>query len=248
MMSKKVEILGVKFNNTTKKEIVDVLDKRINTNQKTFVVTANPEIVMYANQDDDYMQALQIADYIVPDGIGIVLGAKLLRKPLQERVAGFDLMNDILAKANEQSLRVFFLGAKEDIIEKAVQQIEITYPNTHVCGYHHGYFPLEDASITEMVQRANPDITFVALGYPKQEMWIKNNLPAFKKGLFMGVGGSLDVWAGSVKRAPAFWRKLNIEWLYRLIKQPTRWKRMLFLPRFIINVWRTRKTEHRHGN
>lgn len=239
-MDKKVNILGVEFHNTTKEEMTSVLTRRIEANEKIFVVTANPEIVMYANEHHDYMQALRTADYIVPDGIGIIIGAKLLKQPLQERVAGFDLMKDLLHVANEKALHVFFLGAKEDVIEKAVKNISKAFPNIHIGGYHHGYFDLNDETVRNMVAAANPDLVFVALGYPRQEAWIHKHFPTFEKGTFMGVGGSFDVWAGEVKRAPIFWRKLNLEWLYRLIKQPSRWKRMLFLPRFILKVMKKR--------
>lgn len=239
-MNKKVNILDIEFHNTTKEEMTNILVKRIEADEKTFVVTANPEIVMYANEHHDYRQTLQAADYIVPDGIGIIIGAKLLKQPLQERVAGFDLMKDLLQVAHEKSLRVFFLGAKAHVIVKAIDNMSKQYPNMNIVGYHHGYFDLIDESVRDMIKAANPDLVFVALGYPKQELWIRRNLPIFEKGVFMGVGGSFDVWAGEVKRAPVFWRKLNLEWLYRLIKQPSRWKRMLFLPRFIFNVMKKR--------
>lgn len=235
-MNRRVSILGITFENTTLDRMTETIKQRLNRNEKTFIVTANPEIVMYANQHVEYMNTLKNADYIVPDGIGIIIGSKFLKQPLQERVAGFDLMHNLLHVANEEALRVFLLGAKEDVISKTVHNITKTFPNLHVCGYHHGYFDLHDKSIQTMVKQANPDLIFVALGYPKQEMWINEALPMFEKGVFMGVGGSFDVWAGEVKRAPELWRKLNLEWLYRLIKQPSRWKRMLFLPLFLIKI------------
>lgn len=235
-MNTRVNILGLAFENTTLNTMTETIKQRIVANEKTFIVTANPEIVMYANEHADYMNTLKNADYIVPDGIGIIIGSKFLKQPLQERVAGFDLMYNLLHAANEHSFRVFFLGAKEHVITKAVNNISKTFPNLIVCGYHHGYFDYHDKTIQTMVKNANPDLVFVALGYPKQEMWINDALPMFNKGIFMGVGGSFDVWAGEVKRAPKLWRQLNLEWLYRFIKQPSRWKRMLFLPRFLIKI------------
>lgn len=235
-MNKRVNILGLAFENTTLDGMTETIKQRIAANKKTFIVTANPEIVMYANEHADYMNTLKNADFIVPDGIGIVIGSKILKQPLEERVAGFDLMHNLLHVANEQSLRVFFLGAKEHVIPKTVQNISKAFPNLIVCGYHHGYFDWHDKSILTMVKEANPDLVFVALGYPKQEMWINDALPLFEKGIFMGVGGSFDVWAGEAKRAPELWRKLNLEWLYRFIKQPARWKRMLLLPRFLVKI------------
>lgn len=239
-MKQKVNILNVEFENKTKAEVTNLLIHRIDTNHKTFIVTANPEIVMFAQRHPDYKQALDKADFIVPDGIGVILAAKLIKQPLQERIAGFDLMYELLAIANQKAWNVYFLGAKKEVIERAVQNISKTFPNLSVSGYHHGYFDLNDETIAQKVNASQPDLVFVALGYPKQEIWIQKNISSFEKGLFMGVGGSFDVWAGEVKRAPLFWRKLNLEWLYRLIKQPSRWRRMLVLPQFIIKVIKKR--------
>lgn len=241
-MSKKVDVLGVEFENTTQIEMVDFIKARIQQNKKTFIVTANPEIVMHARRDPEYSDTLRSADFIVPDGIGIIMGAKMLKKPLQERIAGFDLMSDLLKVANEQCLNVFFLGSRENVIEQAIANVKNDYPHVHICGFHHGYFNGNDHEIAEMVRESNPDLVFVALGFPRQEQWIQTHLDMFDKGIFMGVGGSFDVLAGAVKRAPIIWRKLNLEWLYRLIKQPSRWKRMAFLPLFILKVAGSKKS------
>ncbi|MFD1706489.1 WecB/TagA/CpsF family glycosyltransferase [Siminovitchia sediminis] len=239
-MSKKVEVLGVEFDHTTKTETIQMLTKRLKARKKTFVVTANPEIVMYAQRDPEYKKIVQSADYIIPDGIGIIMGAKMLNNPLPERIPGFELMKDLLDVADREQLKVFFLGAKEQVLHKAINNIQQDYPGIHIAGYHHGFFKGNDPDIAKMVQAANPDMVFVALGFPRQEQWISQNSHLFSKGLFMGVGGSFDVLSGKVKRAPAIWRKLNMEWLYRLIKQPHRWKRMAFLPLFMLKVLRTK--------
>ncbi|MFS0644766.1 WecB/TagA/CpsF family glycosyltransferase [Siminovitchia sp. 179-K 8D1 HS] len=241
-MSKKVEVLGVEFENATQKEMVDCIKDRIKQNKKTFIVTANPEIVMHAQRDPEYKNTLRSADFIVPDGIGIIMGAKMLKKPLQERIAGFDLMSDLLGVANEERLNVFFLGSRENVIEQAIANVKRDYPHVQICGFHHGYFQGNDPRVAEMVKTSNPDLVFVALGFPRQEKWIRTYLDTFEKGIFMGVGGSFDVLAGAVKRAPSIWRRLNLEWLYRLIKQPSRWKRMAFLPLFILKVAGTKRS------
>ncbi|VEF49631.1 putative N-acetylmannosaminyltransferase [Bacillus freudenreichii] len=242
-MSKKVDVLGIEFEHTTKTEIIHTLEKRIRDNKKTFLVTANPEIVMYAQRDPQYKKIVQSANYIIPDGIGIIMGAKLLKNQLPERIPGFDLMKDLLTIANKEQLRVFFLGAREDVLNKAIDNVKRDYPGIQIAGCHHGFFNEEDPEVATMVQESNPDIVFVALGFPRQERWISNNAHLFQQGVFMGVGGSFDVLSGTVKRAPALWRKLNIEWLYRLIKQPQRWKRMTFLPIFMLKVIFTRKQD-----
>lgn len=240
-MSKKVDVLGIEFDHTTKTETVNTLKSLIKENKKTFIVTANPEIVMHAQRDPQYKKILQSADYIMPDGIGIVMGAKLLKNPLPERIPGFDLMKDLLNIANEEHYRVFFLGAREDVLNKAIANVNHEYPGIKIAGCHHGFFNENDPEIVDMVKGSNPDMVFVALGFPRQERWISQNSHLFEKGIFMGVGGSFDVLSGTVKRAPELWRKLNIEWLYRLIKQPQRLKRMAFLPLFILKVLRSRR-------
>lgn len=215
--------------------------KRVNGNKKTFVVTANPELVMYANRDRDYLHVLRKADFVTPDGIGVVIASKILRKPLKERVAGYDLMNELLRRAERENRSVYLLGAKGTTLEKAYRNIKKQYPDLKIVGRHHGYFDIEDETVADEIARLQPDFVFAALGFPKQEFWISRYIGKFEKGLFMGVGGSFDVWAGEVKRAPDVWIKLHLEWLYRLIKQPSRWKRMLVLPQFLVKVLAERK-------
>ncbi|MEK4947760.1 WecB/TagA/CpsF family glycosyltransferase [Carnobacterium sp. FSL W8-0810] len=241
MNHEKVSILGVDFDNKTKEVFLEKLMERVNSQQKTFVVTANPEIVMYANSDAAYMSLLKEADYIAADGIGIVKGAQILETPIVERVAGFDLLTDLLEKANQQGSRVYFLGAKEEVLQQAVQNVQKKYPAIQLVGSRNGYFDFSDSSIIEAVQATQPDMIFVALGFPKQEQWIHQYLNSASKGLLMGVGGSFDVLSGQSKRAPKIFIDLNIEWLYRLIKQPTRLKRMMVLPKFLLEVKREKK-------
>ncbi|MFG6147970.1 WecB/TagA/CpsF family glycosyltransferase [Halobacillus sp. B23F22_1] len=232
-----VEIKGIPFFNTTHYELLTQhLYPALKEQRNIFLVTANPEIVMEAERDLEYSNILREADYVIADGIGVVIGSKLMKKPLPERIAGFDVMEDLLKKANRDQLRCYFLGAKEAVLYEAVNQIKQKFPKLIVAGQHHGYFDLKDANVVNNVKEAEPDIVFVGLGFPNQEKWIHQFRNEFSHGLFMGVGGSFDGWAGHVKRAPEFWRKLNVEWLYRLIKQPSRWKRMLQLPRFIWHI------------
>ncbi|MBS4204760.1 WecB/TagA/CpsF family glycosyltransferase [Lederbergia citrea] len=240
-MPDKVNILGVEFDHTTKQEMVNQLHDNIKMNKKTFVVTANPEIVMEATMNTTFKDTLRDADHIIADGIGVILGAKILKKPLPERIPGIELMEELLHIANQESLNVFFLGSREDVIKQTVQNVKKDYPNLIIGGYHHGFFKENDQQILNMVKNANSDLIFVALGFPKQEYWIQNHIDSFHKGIFMGVGGSFDVLAGTVKRAPAIWRKLNLEWLHRLLQQPSRWKRMIVLPIFVKKVWQSKQ-------
>jgi N-acetylglucosaminyldiphosphoundecaprenol N-acetyl-beta-D-mannosaminyltransferase len=235
-MLKTNRVLNVNFANLKKSELITHLEKRILQEEQTFLVTANPEIVMHAYNDHSYSQIVNSSDFTIADGIGVIIGSKILGDPLPERIAGFDLMMELLKKGNTNSWSAYFLGAKNEVLEQAIQNVKKDYPKLKIVGWNDGYFDWDSSQIQQEIKEKQPDLIFVALGFPKQEMWIANNLNSFTKGLFMGVGGSFDVLAGTVKRAPIFWQKLNLEWLYRLIKQPSRWRRMLVLPLFIIKV------------
>jgi N-acetylglucosaminyldiphosphoundecaprenol N-acetyl-beta-D-mannosaminyltransferase len=236
MTINKINILNMRFDSLLAKDLVEKLSNRVAQSEKTFVVTANPEIVMYGEKDSRYLNVVNQADYVIPDGYGVILGSRILGRPLPERIPGFDLMNELLKSGNDNGWKVYLLGAKNEVVSKAVENIRIKYPKLEIVGWHDGYFDWETNDIAEEIIGLEPDLVFVALGFPKQEMWISENLPSFSKGLFMGVGGSFDVWAGTVKRAPEIWQKLNLEWFYRLIQQPSRWKRMLVLPLFVLKV------------
>ncbi|EQB38129.1 hypothetical protein M948_06025 [Virgibacillus sp. CM-4] len=242
-MMKHITIMNVPFLNTDHHSFVYLLNKRIQQKEKTFVVTANPEVVMKAQEDLHFMQQLQQATYIVADGIGIVKAAKILKQPLPERVTGYDTMIDLLKLAEKNHYRIFLLGAQEETLQRAITNIQNQFPNIEIVGCKDGYFNLESNDITDHIVQLQPDITFVALGCPRQENWIANNLSKFNHGLLMGVGGSFDVIAGKVQRAPVIFQKLNLEWLYRLVKQPTRWRRMLALPQFAFHIVKQKKKE-----
>lgn len=236
-----VHIMDIPFLNKTKTAFLkEELYPRIHNNEKTFIVTANPEIVMETKSDAQYKAIVQSAHYVVADGIGIVFAAKYQKNPLQERITGFDLMVDLLKYANDHGLSCYLLGAAEEVNEKAVTKINERFPNVEIVGHYHGYFS-DDDTIVKQIQKTSPDLIFVALGFPKQEYWIKSNFQSFSKGMFIGVGGSFDVLAGEVKRAPEIWIKLHLEWLYRLIKQPTRIKRIINVFKFMLLTLLKRK-------
>jgi len=237
-MLKYEEIMGFNFVNNSMDEFVGVIEKRMQSSQKTFIVTANPEIVTYAQLNPSYEDALNKADYIIPDGVGITLASKLLNKPLQERIAGFDFMTELLKVANLHKSKVYFLGTKPKVIDLTVTNVHKAFPNIEVVGFHHGYFSDDELpSIIEEIKVAKPDIVFVGLGFPKQEKWIAQNHHHFNKGIFIGLGGCFNVWAGVVNRAPKFWRNLNLEWAYRIMKEPTRLKRAVAIPKFVFRVF-----------
>jgi N-acetylglucosaminyldiphosphoundecaprenol N-acetyl-beta-D-mannosaminyltransferase len=231
-----VKILDVPFINTTMNDFINVLEERIARNDKTFVVTANPIIVMKAKEDPEYRDVINNATYITADGIGIIKAAQWLNTPLPERVTGFDMFLELLERANQKHYKIYLLGASETVLKTTISKIEADYPGAEIVGSHNGFFDWENNSIAEEVRELQPDLIFVALGVPKQEEWINSHLPEFEKGIFIGIGGSFDSLVGAVKRAPILWQKMNLEWFYRLIKQPSRWRRMLALPKFAMII------------
>lgn len=235
-MWKTTNVMGYPFINATKEELDANLIERINNKRRTFLVTANPEIVMQARQNEEFSMLLREADGITPDGTGIIMAGRILGTPLKERLTGFDLVQRLFARSVQEGWSFYLLGTKREVLEEAIMVAKQRFPGIKIAGYHDGYFQ-DDGPILEEIQRTQPDIVLVGLGSPKQEKWIhlhKNDLPP---GLYMGVGGSFDGLAGRIKRAPESWQKLNIEWLYRLIQEPSRWRRMLALPHFLVKVY-----------
>ncbi|PWF99351.1 WecB/TagA/CpsF family glycosyltransferase [Levilactobacillus bambusae] len=234
-----ITILNVPFIKATQNDFVQVLEERVNHHQNTFVVTANPEIVMYAQAHPDYQRRLHTADYITPDGIGIIKGAEILNTPLKDRITGYDTMLDLLTWGSQTHKRVYFVGAKPFVIAKLKSVLADQYPGLEIAGLQDGYFT-DEASVATQIHDANPDMVFVALGFPKQEQFIMDHRHE-AAALWMGVGGSFDVLVGAVKRAPKFWQNHHLEWLYRMLKEPKRIKRDLVLPQYLMAV----KKEHR---
>ena len=232
-----VSIMNLDFMNVTQQEFIERhLVPKLRHGYTGFVVTANPEIAMRAREDQAYQDVLAKADYIVPDGIGIIKASEWMGSPLKERVTGFDLMKSLLKLAQENGYSCYFLGASEKSNESAVEKVKEQYPGIRIAGRHHGFFGGNDKSVPNAVRAADADLVFVALGMPRQEMWISEHIQHFNKGIFMGVGGSFDVLAGEVKRAPDVWIKFNMEWAYRLMKQPFRWKRILKVFQFMFLI------------
>ncbi|MBE7022691.1 MAG: WecB/TagA/CpsF family glycosyltransferase [Ruminococcaceae bacterium] len=201
------------------------------------VYTPNSEIIMLAYKNPDFCKVLNSADLVVADGIGVVHASKILKAPLPERVAGYDLSCRLLEKAADGTYSVYFFGGKPGVAELAAKNLTEKYPALSVCGMSDGYFDAEkEKLIIEDIRKKQPDILFVCLGAPKQEEWIYNHKDELSAGLILGVGGSLDVWAGTAQRAPLKYQKAGLEWLYRLMKQPSRFFRMLALPKFGLTV------------
>lgn len=233
----KVNVLGINFDNVNMAEAVDKCKEFINGKKGNLVVTPNPEIVMRAKDEEDFKKIINEAELVIPDGIGIIKAANILNTPLKERVAGYDLICNLLEEGKNGDISFYFWGSKDGYAKEAKKNMEEKYPNIKILGTHTGYFKEEEEKeIIDEIRNLKPDVLLVGVGAPKQEKIINKykNEGFFKVGI--GCGGSIDVLAGRVKRAPKIFIKLHLEWFYRLLKQPSRWKRMLVLPKFIKEV------------
>ncbi len=235
-MNNRLNILGVGVDALTMKEATDFLAKATEKDELTSVYTPNSEIILHAYKNADYCEVLNRGSLITADGIGVVYASKILGKPLFERVSGFDLANELLKKCAPMGKTLYLFGGKPGVAQKASEKIVSLYPGIKIAGVSDGYFDEEkEAKIIADINEKSPDILFVCLGFPKQEKWIDAHKNLSAK-VVMGIGGSLDVFAGEVKRAPEIFQKLGLEWFYRLIKQPSRFIRMLALPKFGFTV------------
>ncbi len=227
----RIDVLGVGFDNLTLEEALEKASEK----RGGYVVTPNPEIVWLAREDEKLRLALNEASLVLPDGIGIAYGAKILGRPLKTRVPGIEFATAFIARLASENKKVFLFGAKPGVAELAAGNLREKFPGLIICGTADGYYK-DDAPIIAAINEAKPDFLLVCLGAPKQEIWMREQAGKLEVGLMAGLGGVLDVYAGIVERAPEAWSKSGFEWLYRLIKQPSRYKRMMKLPLFMFKV------------
>lgn len=232
----KIQILGIPFDYVNFKEAADRAKRYATGDRFRYILTPNPEIVMMAQQDSELNKAIQSADMIIPDGIGIVVASKLYGAPLPERVAGFDLMSELIAWGAGTGRTFYLLGGKPGITDHAKRNLEKVYPTIRIVGIHNGYFKGKEEEILNHINLCKPNILLVGMGAPLQEKWIFRHRLKLNVNLAIGVGGSFDILAGKSKRAPKIFIKLGLEWFYRLIKEPARIARMIQLPIFLMNV------------
>ena len=237
----KINVLGVGFDSLTPDQAAQRGAGLLAVPGFHYAVTPNPEFLLAAEKDDEFRAILNGADLVLPDGIGVIYCAKLLGTPLQGRVTGVGFAADLLAALNETGGRLFLLGAKPGVAEEAAKRIQTQYPGLTVCGTQDGYFTEdENDRVLQTIRTAAPDLIFVCLGAPKQEKWIARFGPQTGAHLAVGLGGVLDVYAGTVRRAPAAYQKLGLEWLYRLAKEPRRFGRMARLPLVLVKAIKLR--------
>ena len=233
-MRQTLDIIGVPVDKVTMAEALEKLKLFLTEDRVHAIYTPNAEIMYDAHKDPHLKAILKQADLLIADGAGVVLASKILGRPLPEKVPGFDLVKNSFGMPWERKIRYFLFGSKPGIAEKARDKILGDYPGVEVVGLRNGYFtPEEDEEIVRQINDSGADILLVALGAPKQEKWIHDHRDTLKVRVCIGCGGTLDVFAGNMGLAPAFFRNNGLEWLYRLYKEPRRYKRMLKLPKYV---------------
>lgn len=247
-----IEMLGIQVDHVDMGKAAESFRRLMDSEGLSLIVTPNSEIIVNAAKDPELAGIIASADLVIPDGIGLVYASKLLGRPLKERVTGIDFLSYALDWLEQNGKSVFLLGGKPgegsapDVAALAAAKMQEAFPALKVAGTHHGYFtPEEEPLLADEINRSGADFLCVALGSPKQEKFVDRHRKTLNVKAAIGVGGSLDVWAGTVKRAPEFYRKHGLEWLYRFAKQPSRYKRMAALPVFMIKVLVNRKTAPR---
>ncbi|AWB46257.1 glycosyltransferase [Paenibacillus sp. CAA11] len=239
-----VNVLGISVCKWGMADTVNYLTEAVESGRPHQVITANPIMVMAALGDSNYKKVFDEAELIVPDGAGVVWAAGKLGHPVAERVAGFDLLHELMRAGQSRSWRVYLVGSTQEVIQETAGRLQKLYPGTEIVGYRDGFFgPTEDAEVIKTIVEAKPHLLFVARGADTQEPWIGRYKEQLGVPVMMGVGGSFDIISGKSKRAPKFMQRMRLEWFYRLVKEPTRIRRMLALPKFVVKV--TREKENR---
>lgn len=231
----KRDILGVGIDDLTLNEAIEAGTALLEESGFHYVVTPNPEFILSSKKDEPFRAVLNQADLALPDGIGVIYAAKILGRPLKGRAPGVDFAQGLMERMAQTGRSLFLLGAKPGVAEQAAENLRAAHPGLLICGTHDGYFK-EDAPVVEAIKTAGADVVFVCLGAPKQELWMAKNGPLTGAKLSVGLGGCLDVFAGNVQRAPEGWQKAGLEWLYRLIKEPSRIGRMAKLPLILVDA------------
>ena len=236
-----VAILGIPVHDVTTEETLALIDQFVRDDVPHQLCTVNPEFIMAAQQDAEFKRILQHASLNLPDGIGVVWAAKHLGHPLRERVAGSDLVGLMADRAQRTGWRIFLLGGAEGVAERAAIILRERYPQTNIVGAYAGSpRPEDEADIAARIRSSGANILLVAYGAPQQDKWIDRNIERTGAAVAIGIGGSLDFIVGTQKRAPHWMQRLGLEWFYRLIREPWRWRRQLALPRFVWYVLRQR--------
>lgn len=234
-----VKIFGVEIDNVTLEETVERTEELIKTSNKncSLIVAPNVEFIMKAQKDREFFEILKKAKLATPDSVGVIIAGKKQGKPFKERIPGQSYLRKIFEAGEKNGWTFYLLGGENDVPKKAKEHLLSLYPNAKIVGYHEGFFKEDsEEKVIEEINSLKPNVLFVAMGAPKQEKWIYENQSKLKVDVAAGQGGTFDYEAGTVKRAPVWMQKCGIEWLWRLIKEPSRIKRMVVLPIFFMKV------------
>lgn len=241
----KIKIMDIPFDNVSKDEAVELAFSFSKKGKQALAVTPNAEIMELCRKHEDVKKALLSAEIILPDGEGVLWTAKKLGTPLKEKVAGVEFGFECARKAAESGKSIFLLGGNPGVAQEAAQSLCSSFTRLKIAGVNHGYFARkgkENAAVVEKINESGADILFVCLGAPAQEKWACDNRASLSKvRLIVCLGGSLDIYAGKVRRAPKFFIKMRAEWLWRLLCDPRRMRRMMSLPRFMISVYKHKR-------
>jgi N-acetylglucosaminyldiphosphoundecaprenol N-acetyl-beta-D-mannosaminyltransferase len=232
-----LKILEVNIDRLDMQGAVERVKNLLSEDGPSLIVTPNSEMLAAAAEDAELARILNSADLAVPDGAGVILASKIMGQKLPERVAGFDLITELFAQLENEDCSFYFLGSKPGIVDKAAAELKKRYPNLNIAGYHHGYLDKElQQNVTAEINEKGIDLLLVGMGVPLQERFLDKNLDGLNVKAAVTVGGSFDVIAGEVERAPLWMQKAGLEWFYRLVQEPSRFGRMLLLPKFIYLV------------
>lgn len=237
---KRIELLGVPVDLVNMQESINHVRGMLTAASTQMILAVNPEKVIAAQRNPELRRTLEEASLVIPDGIGVVLAARILSRGALQRVAGADLMPEICAVAAEQGKRVFFYGAKQDVVTRAAAIMQERFPSLQIVGTQHGYVPEDQMmDLADTINASGAEVLFVGLGSPRQELWMdKYREQLTNVRVCQGIGGTFDAICGNPPRAPLIFQKLHLEWFYRLISQPQRLLRQTALPRFVLQVFR----------
>lgn len=231
-------LFGIKVHTLSSLQAIDIIDQAIKTRHSMHIGMLNAAKIVNMHRNPALGEDVRSSNMILADGSSVVMASRILRKPLPERVAGIDLMHAILSKGSKEGYRIFCLGATPDILAKTIEKMEKQYPGVIIAGSQHGYFSEnEEMAVAQKIADSNADVLFVAITSPKKEQFMARWNKTMHVPVVHGVGGSFDVLAGKVQRAPLIWQKYGMEWLYRVLQEPTRlWKRYLVTNTLFISM------------
>lgn len=226
------------FNYDIFSETQDELIEKVFSMNKVNIVSGNPEILNLGLHDEKILSLFNDEkSIIIPDGIGTVIASKIVKNPVKEKIAGVEVMEKIVKKCSLTNRSIYLLGASQEVVDKCEDVLKIKYPGINVCGKHNGYFDMENCEdIVKDIEEKNPYALFIAMGAPRQELFIMKYINRLPCSIYMGVGGSFDTISGKTKRAPKWMINCGMEWVYRTIKDPKRISRLVVIPKFLFKV------------